>query len=744
MADVVYRFRAVGADSVAKAYETIGRARKAQVATEREANAYARQATRSTGDAAKAQQRATDKANREAVRAEARKNQELARERKKGENEAVKDGAAQFRRLMQERAKARAAETRDREASLQADKRHRAKSEAEALSDAKRESRKLFAERAKARKEAADAWNDRRAANMRGVRRSNDRLESLAGGIGRGIYGGLAGAGAAIATGAIGLTGGAARSMVSLQDVSRQLSVQSRANGGEFVDPSTLSKEFLNTAVATPGQKASDIAEAASVYVGKTGDLGAARRFSKTFATTASASGGQVQDIAAMAASIGEKFGIRSEKDMQDALASVYFQGKSGAFELKDAAGLYDKLTAAGARFGLDQGVGGVRTLGGLTQIARGSTGSSEQAAFAVEASLRQLVGKSAEIKSVTGVDVFTDKSHTKAREVTGLMKDVIAGAGGDQTKLQKIFGEEGIRGVSGLITAFNQGQAAAGKNATETERTAAGMKAMDAVLQKAIGTGASFSEVQKDAAFAQQSTGARLTAVWETLTATVGPKVLPQLESLASRAGELAPVFEYLAGAAGMVLDAFLDFVGKFGSPEQKADVAIVRKEQELNKAQTEAEKKAALVGGPLAPGDPAMSKVINAENALSELKDKRRSLTPEGLAGMSDAAFNAEVASRDMSAGSRAAGVAAAGASLLVPGAGLIAPLAQANMGIVGTMQTSSQRDAINNRSLGGGKEVHVDPTSLIGAMKAMVDAFSSASASLEKSKQGNLLGG
>lgn len=526
MADVVYRFRAVGADSVAKAYESIGKARKEQLATERQATTYARKATRSTGDAAKAQQRAADAA----VRAEAKKNQELAKERRKGENEAVKDSAREFRKLMQERAKARETERRERERDASDSKRHRAKSEAEALADARRESRKLFQTRRQLEREQIRSSARARGQSVIGRGGVIDSgIERLTGNVG--AY--LALGGGAVIAGGVALAGGAARDAMSLDETSRKLSIQGRQAGGAFVDPRVLSSEFLNTAVATPGQKASDIAEAASVYVGKTGNMDAARRFSKTFATTASASGGQVQDIAAMAASIAEKFGIKTEADMQDALASVYFQGKSGAFELKDAAGLYDKLTAAGARFGLDQGVGGVRTLGGLTQIARGSTGSSEQAAFAVEASLRQLIGKSAEIKSTTGVDVFTDKSRTKAREVTGLMKDVIAGAGGDQTKLQKIFGEEGIRGVSGLITAFNQGTEAAGANATEAERTAAGMAAMDAVLKKAIGAGTSFAEVQQDAAFQQQGASARLEGAWQKLIDQVGGPVADELVKL-------------------------------------------------------------------------------------------------------------------------------------------------------------------------------------------------------------------
>lgn len=559
MADVVYRFRAVGADSVAKAYETIGRARKAQVATEREANTYARQATRSSGDAAKAQQRQADAAAKAAIRAEVRKNQELARERKKGENEAVRDSAREFRRLMQERSKARVAESRDREASLQADKRHRARSEAEALADARRESRKLFQTRRQQERELIRSQARARGQSVIGRGGVIDSgIERLTSNVGTYL---ALGSGAVIA-GGVALAGGAARDAMSLDETSRKIAIQGRQAGGQFVDPKELSREFLNTAVATPGQKASDIAEAISMYVGKTGDLGTARKMSGTFATVASASGTQVQDIAVMASQIAEKFGIKTEAGMKDAMASIYFQGKSGAFELKDAANQYTEMTAAGARFGLNNGVEGIKTLGGLTQIAIGGTGNPAEASTAVQSMFTQLGASADLVKRTTGADVYTDKTQTKGREITTVLKDVIAGAKGNIPTLQKIFDIRGMKAVSGLITAFNDAQNAAGKNATEAERTAAGMAAMDDVLKKAIGAGTSFSEVQQDAAFQQQSASAKMTNAWQMMIDQVGGPVADQLVKLVETLSTSEGGIVALGTAADLCAQALVNIV--------------------------------------------------------------------------------------------------------------------------------------------------------------------------------------
>lgn len=259
---------------------------------------------------------------------------------------------------------------------------------------------------------------------------------------------------------------------------------------------------------------------------------------------------------------------------MQKALASLTMQGKAGAFEIKDAAAQFAKMSAAASRFGLSKGSEGVKVLGGLTQIARSATGSPEQAATAVEAMFRQLVGESGKLKGM-GVDVFEKGSTSKTRDVRDVITDAIAKTGGSLPKLQKIFGEEGIRGVSPLISAFNE--AKNGAKGTDAEKTAAGVTALRAALTKAIDAPGDWAEIVQDSAAAQKTAGAQLDAAWESIKATVSKEAVPALLKLAPAVSALAEtgigpaivVFQALVEAAGDAVDV-LKIMGLL-NPKQK-----------------------------------------------------------------------------------------------------------------------------------------------------------------------------
>lgn len=396
----------------------------------------------------------------------------------------------------------------------------------------------------------------------------------------RAATGGVLGAGAL----AVGVAGMAGRDALRLREVSNRLSINSRGAGQNFVDAAGLQKEFEQTAIATPGQTAAGIAEAVQAFVTKTGNLDVARKSQGVFATVASATGSDVKDVSEAAADLFQKFDITSMDQMADALAALSFQGKAGAFEIRDMAGQFSKLSAAASRFGLDKGLSGVKTLGGLTQIARSATGSPEQAATAVEATLRQLVSEESKIKNLAGVDVFTDASKTKTNDVKDILAKTIAGTGGDLTKLQDIFKEEGIRAISPLISTFNTAKntsAEAGGN--EAAQTAAGLQALRKALNDAIDAPGDYAELQLDAAQAQQDASAKLTAAWEKLAAGVGDSVIPMFEGLVSKLADSPETLEAFVTAVGFVVDALQglilfieDILGKkILSPEKREEMA-------------------------------------------------------------------------------------------------------------------------------------------------------------------------
>lgn len=447
---------------------------------------------------------------------------------------------------------------------------------------------------------------------------------SLFAGVGGHVKGAVIGGVLAAGALGIGIAGAAGRDALRLREVSNRLSISARGAGENAVDSKTLQAEFQRTAINTPGQTAAGVAEAVQAFVTKTGRLDVARQQQGVFATVASATGGNISDIGNAAADLFQKFDITKMEDMADAMAALTFQGKNGAFELKDAASQFGRLSAAAAAFGLEKGSKGVKTLGGLTQIARSATGSPEQAATAVEAMFRQLIVNAKMIEQKTGTKVFTDASHTKARDVQSVLAETISGAKGDLPTLQKIFGDEGARGIKPLISTYNEASnaAKAGGVKSEAGQVAAGLAALKKALADAIDAPGDYAELQKDAAQAQQDSSAKMTAAWERVTASVGDVLIPVFTSLADKISDSPEVIAAFTGTIEILTDALMGFIGfletltgkKIISPEAQKKLALEeasKTQKELNKMPT-LEKQTELTLQASKEQDPIMRKAL------------------------------------------------------------------------------------------------------------------------------------
>lgn len=546
MADIRYNFVASGVSGVKDAFKGIeDSAKSAERATRTRAAA--------SGKALSAEEKRYQSVQKYAAQVE----KELAKEAAAAEKAAKRGADAQAKEAARG-AKAHAAAlafvagVRERHAAQQA------KDAARVATTEIREAKRSATEQAKAREFVYQVKQRYLAAEAKAQKATRDETRATDVRLAKGfVFGaaGLVGAG-------LGIAGGAAREGMKLQEASNRLSISARDAGGKGADPIALRKEFEAAALANPGIKAMDIAEGAQSFVAKTGDLDSARKFSSTFATVASATGSSVQDIAGAAADISQKFDIKGVDEMREALAALTFQGKKGAFELKDAASQFAKISAAAERFGIAKGSEGLKTLGGLTQIARTATGSPEQAATAVEAMFRQLVVKSKDLTAM-GASPFEKGSTTKTRNVQDVIVDAISKSGGSLPKLQHIFGDEGIRGISPLISKFNQTKNAA--SGTEAQKTAAGVDALRKALDDAINAPGDWAEVVKDAAQAQQDASAQMDGAWEKFKAAVSERAIPGLLKLVPVIGMLTEhmdplivVFEALVESAGLVVDAF------------------------------------------------------------------------------------------------------------------------------------------------------------------------------------------
>lgn len=664
MADIRYVFTATGHQSVERAFQSIEAAAKRSAKTVETAYAGQERAARRSAAVQEREARRpvsrleqlAKQVERDQVRAaqrEARdkasaiqyvqriRERHFAEQQKQGERAAAQAvRSEQKASRLRERVMAAEARVRDRMVAADARRgdqhqvrmaRHR---ELEANRERAHQDRltrvKESASRRVSRIHEDAAIRQQRAESRARERIADNRRSAMYGAIGGALRGAVIGGGAAgLALGA-GVGGAAVKDAYALQSIANRISINSRKAGQDFIDPSTLRKQFEATALGTRGVvSAEDVAAGTQAFISKTGDIGKARRFMSTFATTAAATGSSFSDISNAGAELAKKFALDSAEEMQAALASVTFGGKEGAFEISDAATKYAKLASAGATFGLDKGVQGVRTLQGLSQIAMDATGDRDTATTAVEAMFRQIVTESKGIERL-GVDVFTDDSRTKTRGITDLLPEIMAATGGDKVLLQDIFKDEGKRAINPLIDTFTQAyQGATGKNgkkATEKERIAAGKAAVSGQLSAAINAPGTFKDIQMDAAQAV-TTPDKIAHSWERLTASVADKLMPVLDRMADRFEVSGGAIDTFVGTLEVLLEMIEAFGQAFGILKNPMENKEYRKRQEENRikqidkqiAQLPSEEKAAAMAasGDL-QGAMALAAQINAPETI------------------------------------------------------------------------------------------------------------------------------
>lgn len=436
-------------------------------------------------------------------------------------------------------------------------------------------------ERAAAKRIALEKRTSERVARERS--KNLGKIGSRIGGLATGT---VLGAGALAVAG----VGAAARESIRLGELSNRISITGRGAGQKAVDPRVIQRELEANAIAHPGVKSEDLARGVGAYVGKTGDLDTAQKLEGTIATVSSASGAGAEDLYNASAAFSEKFNIKSAEEMQQALATIAYQGKAGAIEIKDLAGQVDELSAAAGAFNIGTGQKAVATLGGLIQIARRGTGSAEEAATSLNNVFSQLQAKSPELKSGKyGGKVNVYDKNGKTRNIQDILVDTISNVGGNNLEKKKaglidVFGIRGAKALNPLTqvyeTAFNA------TKGTDQEKNAAGAKALREEFDKTINVAGGWSEILKDAAQAQTDSSAQLTAAWEEIKSRVGSDVVPALLDLTKALTAHPEFFQPFITAIGVTSEALLglaDFLKEQG--------LIKPKEKTYAKQQEEAE---------------------------------------------------------------------------------------------------------------------------------------------------------
>ena len=218
-----------------------------------------------------------------------------------------------------------------------------------------------------------------------------------------------------------------------------------------------LREAIVETGIAT-GQSREEILAGIDAIVERTGNIEFASKIKHDMAIASTATGAAMADMGALASNLNQKFGILDTQIME-AFDTLTIQGKAGAFTLQNMASMGERLFAAAGRLGLKD-LGALREFGALMQVARMGTGSSEQATTSIERILANIIDKQDQIRKL-GFNVFTgqlDKEGNKQfKSLPEILKGVITAAKGDEKILGRIFGEEGIRGVSTLARVWRE-----------------------------------------------------------------------------------------------------------------------------------------------------------------------------------------------------------------------------------------------------------------------------------------------
>ena len=398
--------------------------------------------------------------------------------------------------------------------------------------------------------------NKLRASARERIREQKAAKGQFARSIGSGVTGtvsklGAVGAmgGAMLGVGGSILAGAAVSETLKLDEQIRRFSVAGRDVGTQGADPEAIRRQVMQIAMAR-GVAPESVMSGAAQFQTVTGRGDVGMQMADTFATFAQATGGDPAEIADAAASLFNNLNLRDIDQLTEALAKLTFQGKKGSLEFKGLASHLSQITAGFSGRGVGGGAEGVAKIGAVLQVVQKGTGNDAVTATATDAMFRQMITKADDIQKgnafSTGkkVNIFEGGDPTGALrgDIDSLIADVLKASGGNKIELQKIFGDEGMKGLNPFLAKFSQ---AGGGDA--------GHAAVMSMIREFSGVGGNYKEIQRDASDVQQSASIQLELAIMELKGVFSEELTPVVKELTPLLMELAP---YVRAVTSMFLD--------------------------------------------------------------------------------------------------------------------------------------------------------------------------------------------
>jgi len=395
---------------------------------------------------------------------------------------------------------------------------------------------------------------------LRQAERAQSRAQSLrertAQGIGRGAATSVArgiGTVARIGGTALALAGGfsaagALEDQISIRRAASQLAI----SGGAPGEKEKLAKE----AQGVRGFTGAETLGAMQGFVEKTGDLGAARALIQDIGKLSLATSA---DFGEMGSAAGQAFNvirdtIKDPKEqiraVNDVMRTLAAQGNLGAVEIKDMATELAGLGAATRKF-----EGGpvelLKTVGAMAQasVARGGAASAPEATTAVTRFAQDIVQNQKGF-AARGVNVFSDKSHTKLRGPEDIMLDIIEKTGGDLTKINELFGVYAERAVGGFSPLFIE---------AERKKKGSGRQAVKDEYAKFKDAGLTDTQITERAATRLEDPDLQIKEATKAFNAAVGTELIPVVTRLLPKFTEAIPAIANMTTSVAKVAEYLL-----------------------------------------------------------------------------------------------------------------------------------------------------------------------------------------
>lgn len=351
-----------------------------------------------------------------------------------------------------------------------------------------------------------------------------------------------------LATAAIGVMGGftladSVHERANMHGLAKTIAIQgSQEKGQQFTG-----KQVLDTATAEgirSGRGTEETLKGLRKFIDITGDLKAGQDNLKMISDYADAAGASLEDMSTAAAELFASKTVKNAKELGTALGVFTEMGKGGAVELKDFAKGFAKITSTAAFFG---GVGKMEnafTLGAVGEVSKRHGGSQNPVTSmtSVQRFGSDIFQHADKLKSRLGVDI-KDK-HGDIRSAQDILVDIVSATKGDRLKLNKLFNQQGIRGVLGSVETYKD---AIKSGSTPAQATAAVRKELTDLSSGMMST----EKAATIAAERRAEADRQFAIVTEKLKVALGERLLPEVLKLVPELTKLVPTFVDLLSSA-------------------------------------------------------------------------------------------------------------------------------------------------------------------------------------------------